>query len=61
VLLVIAGHSRPKDGVATLAYAGNPSLRIDSFVMDARVVKFTAGPAKGEIRLPAHDELTSSQ
>jgi hypothetical protein len=23
---VIAGHSRPKDGVASLAYAGNPSF-----------------------------------
>ena len=51
------GHTRPNDGVASLAYVpGIHVLAIINKVVDGRD-KFTAGPAKGRTRLPGHDNL----
>jgi hypothetical protein len=52
----MAGHSRPKDGVASLAYV--PAIHVllgCTKDVDARH-KLALGPAKGRTRVAGHDD-----
>jgi hypothetical protein len=50
---VIAGHSRPKDGVASLAY--DPAIRLFREAMDARVK-----PAHDSVLVDSHPTIVAS-
>jgi hypothetical protein len=53
---VIAGHSRSKNGVASLAHAGNPSLFLET--MDTRVKPAYDAERNGTADEFAHASLT---
>jgi len=50
----MAGHSRPKDDVASLAYGPAIHALLCSKDVDARH-KLALGPAKGRTRVAGHD------
>ena len=55
----MAGHSRPKDGVASLAYVpAIHALLLSKKDVDARH-KLALGPAEGRTRVAGHDDVAN--